>query len=125
MKVYLKQSDRIDALERVLEEMNLTGECLELELTENVFLNDSGVVLNNLRILSNMGIYLSIDDFGTGYSSLGYIKYMPISKLKIDASFVGNIPTDTDNVAIVTTITAMAHGLNLRVIAEGVETFKQ
>ncbi|KJU82661.1 response regulator receiver modulated diguanylate cyclase/phosphodiesterase with PAS/PAC sensor(s) [Candidatus Magnetobacterium bavaricum] len=122
---YLKQGDRIDALERVLEETNLTGECLELELTENVFLNDSGVVLNNLRRLSKMGIYLSIDDFGTGYSSLGYIKYMPISKLKIDASFVRDIPTDTDNVAIVTAITAMAHGLNLRVIAEGVETFKQ
>ncbi|MBF0539330.1 MAG: EAL domain-containing protein [Nitrospirae bacterium] len=122
---YIKQSDRIDALAHVLEEANLTAECLELELTENVFINDSGVVLNNLRRLSDMGFYLSIDDFGTGYSSLGYIKCMPISKLKIDTSFIRDLPIDNDNVAIVTAITAMAHGLNLRVIAEGVETIQQ
>ncbi|MBF0342737.1 MAG: EAL domain-containing protein [Nitrospirae bacterium] len=122
---YLRQSDRIDALGKMLEGLNLSTECLELELTENIFLNDSGIISNNLKKLSEMGLYLSIDDFGTGYSSLGYIKHMPINKLKIDTSFIHDIPNDSDNVAIVTAIVAMAHSLNLRVIAEGVETLDQ
>jgi diguanylate cyclase (GGDEF)-like protein len=98
---------------------------LELEITEGFVMShlDEGLqVLNELR---NLGVKLAIDDFGTGYSSLAYLKRLPINRLKIDRSFVQHIPNDKDDMAIASTIIAMAHTLDLQVIAEGVEEISQ
>ena len=81
--------------------------------------------MNVLHAISEMGVGLSVDDFGTGYSSLSYLKRFPIDTLKIDQSFVRDITTDADDDAISTAIIAMAHGLDIKVIAEGVETREQ
>ena len=81
--------------------------------------------ISTLKRLKSLGIQLAIDDFGTGYSSLSYLKYFPIDKLKIDQSFVNDIPEDSDAVAIAKTIISLARNLNIRVIAEGVETKEQ
>ena len=81
--------------------------------------------IEKLNILKDLGIEISIDDFGTGYSSLSYLKRLPVSKLKIDQSFTRGIPDDRDDVVIVKTIIALAENLNLKLIAEGVETEEQ
>ena len=78
-----------------------------------------------LETLNEMGVSISIDDFGTGYSSLSYLKRFPISTLKIDRSFIRDVTTDMDDAAIVEAIVAMAHALDLEIIAEGVETYQQ
>ncbi len=99
--------------------------CLEVELTESLVMKDMEGTIGVLQMLHDMGIKISIDDFGTGYSSLSYLKGFPIDTLKIDQSFVRNLSSDEDDVAIVTAIIALGHGLKLRVIAEGVETVEQ
>jgi len=109
----------------VLGESGMAPERLELELTEGVLLHNSNSTIANMDRLSAMGVRLSIDDFGTGYSSLSYIKRLPIDQLKIDRSFVRDIPGDEDDAAIATAIIAMAHNLKLTVVAEGVETLEQ
>ena len=96
---------------------------LELEITENTFVSSNTKEL--FAELKRIGIKISIDDFGTGYSSLQYLKRLPINKLKIDQSFIKEIPTDVNDVAIVQTIIAMAHHMNLEVVAEGVENEDQ
>jgi len=103
----------------------INSQQLELEITERMFLNISKNVRETLNKLTAEGVNLSIDDFGTGYSSLSYLKKLPINTLKIDRSFITGIPTDKDDIQIASTIVTMAHGLNLDVVAEGIETKEQ
>lgn len=112
-------------VKKILAETGLEASVLELELTESVLVNDESVVLNVLQSLKQIGVELAIDDFGTGYSSLSRLKSFPIDRLKIDRSFVHNIEQDQDNAAIVIAIIAMAESMNMKVIAEGVETDSQ
>lgn len=95
---------------------------LELELTESSAMSDPENAINVVRMLAERGISCSIDDFGTGYSSLSVLKRFPIRKLKIDRSFVNEVTTDPGDAAIVCAMIAMANALNLKVVAEGVET---
>jgi EAL domain-containing protein (putative c-di-GMP-specific phosphodiesterase class I) len=95
---------------------------LEIELTESCIMEDTQVSVTVLNQLKRMGITLSIDDFGTGYSSLSHLKRFPIDTLKIDRSFVQDIPHNPDDVAITTATIAMAKSLKLNVVAEGVQT---
>ncbi len=108
-------------VDSVLRQTGLNPNLLELELTEGVLAKDSEGSAATLDRLKSMGVHMSIDDFGTGYSSLAYLKRFPMSTLKVDRCFVKDITTDSDDAAICSAVIAMAHNLNLRVIAEGVE----
>ncbi len=109
----------------VLAETGLDPSCLELEITENLLVDDGPETLAIMQTLSAMGVRLSIDDFGTGYSSLSILKRYPFNTLKIDKAFVYNVAEDVENGALTKAIIAMAHGLGLKVTAEGVETQDQ
>ena len=109
----------------VLRDTGLESQYLELELTESLLLSNADVTFAVLRDLNAMGLKLAIDDFGTGYSSLSYLKQFPVSKLKIDRSFIRDIALNPDDAAITTAIISMAKSLNLKVIAEGVENEAQ
>jgi len=123
--VQLSQSDIVAQIAQVIEEAKLPAELLELELTESAVMNNVEKTIDTLNRIHELGVQLSIDDFGTGYSSLSYLKRFPLDTLKIDQSFVRDITTDADDATICKTIVAMAHSLNLKVIAEGVETDQQ
>jgi diguanylate cyclase (GGDEF)-like protein/PAS domain S-box-containing protein len=114
-----------EAVRGALDEFRVSPDLLCLELTESIVMHDVEETIKTLHRLVEMGISLSIDDFGTGYSSLSYLRRMPINELKVDRSFVANLPSDANSVAIVNTILAMARGLNLSVVAEGVESKEQ
>jgi EAL domain-containing protein (putative c-di-GMP-specific phosphodiesterase class I) len=103
----------------------LPAERLEIELTENLLMENIDEVAPKLHRLRDMGVRISIDDFGTGYSSLAYLKRLPIDTLKIDISFIRDVPEDSDDAEIVAAIIAMAHRLGLQVVAEGVERAEQ
>lgn len=118
------QQDLVGMVTRVLEDTGLSGKWLELEMTESIMQNSQDTI-DTLYRLKVMGLKISIDDFGTGYSSLSYLKRLPINALKIDQTFVKDITTDSDNAAIAEAILAMAHSLELKVTAEGVETKEQ
>jgi len=120
-----KEKDFVATLTNILNETGLPPGCLEIELTESVIMTDVEHTLKILQDLKKLGIRLSIDDFGTGFSSLSYLKSMPIDVIKIDRSFIRDIPSDEDDIAITTAIINMAHSLEIEVIAEGVETFEQ
>ncbi|WP_193315520.1 bifunctional diguanylate cyclase/phosphodiesterase [Janthinobacterium aquaticum] len=109
----------------VLRDTGLAPACLELELTESLFMHDVALAVSQLHDMKALGVQLSIDDFGTGYSSFAYLRTFPIDVLKIDRSFVGDVASDADDAAIVVSIIALAHNLKLRVVAEGVETAAQ
>ena len=110
---------------RVLASTGLDAASLELEITESMVMRDAAQAVKLLDELKRMGVHLSIDDFGTGYSSLSYLKRFPIDSVKIDRSFVRDLPADADDAAITQAIIAMAHSLRLKVVAEGVETEPQ
>lgn len=109
----------------ILEECGLPPACLELELTESILMREVNEALQILASLKNLGLSIAVDDFGTGYSSLNYLKQFPIDVLKIDRTFVDGLPEGEQDAQIARAIIAMAHSLNLAVIAEGVETHEQ
>ena len=108
-----------------LHDSGLDPRLLELELTEGTLMDDAKATLATLEQLRGIGVYLSIDDFGTGYSSMNYLKRFDVRTLKIDRSFISGLPQDSENSAITRAIIAMAHGLKMMVVAEGVETGEQ
>ena len=112
-------------ISRILGDSGLPPACLELELTESILMRDIGETLQMLASLKQLGLCIAVDDFGTGYSSLNYLKQFPIDVLKIDRSFVDGVPGGEQDAQIARAIIAMAHSLNLAVIAEGVETQEQ
>ncbi|MHB8911508.1 MAG: EAL domain-containing protein [Lysobacter sp.] len=114
-----------DVVARVLQESGIPAACLELELTETVIMANAEQTSTTLQAFRKLGVGLAIDDFGTGYSSLAYLKRLPITTLKIDKEFIGDLTHDPDDEAITSTIIAMAHSLGLTVVAEGVETSAQ
>jgi diguanylate cyclase (GGDEF)-like protein/PAS domain S-box-containing protein len=120
-----QQADFVGSVAAVLQSSGLDPRLLELELTESILIQDAQETLARLHALAALGVALSIDDFGTGYSSLAYLKRFPISKLKIDRSFVTGLPADEGDRAIVSATIGMARGLKLKVVAEGVETAAQ
>lgn len=120
--IQFRHSSMLTLIDEVLQDTGLTPCYLELELTESIVMDNAELALSNLAQLNRRGLKLAIDDFGTGYSSLSYLKRFAIDKLKIDQSFVFDIGKDTDDEAIIKAIISLAHSLNLRVIAEGVET---
>jgi EAL domain-containing protein (putative c-di-GMP-specific phosphodiesterase class I) len=118
------QNDLASKVAIVLEKTGLDAKFLDLEITESMTM-DIGHVSRCLLALTNLGVNISVDDFGTGYSSFHYLKNFPIDRLKIDRSFVRDIEQDPSDAEIVAAIIAMAHNLNIQVIAEGVENAEQ
>lgn len=128
VNISAKQISEEDFLEKLRDILNATGfdpNLLEVEITESVLMKNKQQAARVLRELKKMGISIAIDDFGTSYSSLNYLKYFPVDKLKIDRSFIGDVISDPNDVAIATTIIAIAHNLGLKATAEGVETEEQ
>ncbi len=115
----------IATIRRCLRQAHLDPACLELEITETMLMHDVDAASETVHRLHSLGIRLAIDDFGTGYSSLNYLKKFPIDTVKVDKSFVMDIPQSTDDKAITAAVIAMAHRLNMAVVAEGVETQAQ
>jgi len=121
----LEQDGCIQTLQMMLKNLACKSEWLELEVTEGQIMKNPEDAIIALTKISKLGINLSIDDFGTGYSSLSYLKKFPISKLKIDQSFVRDLPDDEEDSAITKAVIALGNSLNLTLIAEGVETKEQ
>jgi diguanylate cyclase (GGDEF)-like protein/PAS domain S-box-containing protein len=121
----LFRGDLVRRLREILAETRVPAHRLELELTESMLMANPEQSISTLTEIKALGVHLSVDDFGTGYSSLAYLKRLPIDTLKIDKTFVGDLTTDPDDEAIVSTVIMMAHSLGLDVIAEGVETNDQ
>jgi diguanylate cyclase (GGDEF)-like protein/PAS domain S-box-containing protein len=120
-----QQPNLVQLIRQALTDSGLEPQHLDLELTESMLMHDMERTVSTLTELDTLGVALSVDDFGTGYSSLSYLKRFPIDVLKIDRSFVRDITSDPDDAAIATAIIAMAHSLEMKVIAEGVETREQ
>lgn len=116
------QSNLVEHTKDVLKKTGMKAELLELEVTESVFMDDISIAVETLKNLHELGVELAIDDFGTGYSSLSYLRQFNIDRLKIDQSFIRNALNNADDAAITRTIISLGHSLNLKVIAEGVET---
>lgn len=117
--------DLFESITTILEETGLNSSALELEITESAVMQDPEWTLQVLKQLHKLGVRLSIDDFGTGYSSLTYLRQFPVHTVKIDKSFVQDLPTDEGSASLVRSIIALAHELKLEVISEGVETEQQ
>jgi len=118
----LQSCDLASQVEQALKKYSLRADCLELEITESMIMDNIELTHKQLRSLQELGATIAIDDFGTGHSSLGYLKSLPLDILKIDRTFVMDITEENNDQEIVSAIIAMAHKLNLKVVAEGVET---
>lgn len=112
-------------VETILTEVGLDAKYLELEITETAVMEDVEATVSKLNMIKKMGVEISIDDFGTGYTSISYLKKFPISVLKIDQSFIKDIPQNQNNTAITSAVIALAHTLGMKVVAEGVENAEQ
>jgi diguanylate cyclase (GGDEF)-like protein len=121
----LQKADFVKTMQQLLEDTGCKAEWLELEVTEGHIMKESSTAIQMLNKVKDLGISLAIDDFGTGYSSLSQLKRLPINKLKIDRSFIRELPNDDEDVVISKTIIALSRNLGLSVIAEGVETQQQ
>ncbi|MFV1985329.1 MAG: EAL domain-containing protein [Thiohalomonadales bacterium] len=123
--IQFTQLNFVNKVQDILKRTGMDGKFLELELTEGILMQDVELTINVLSELRSIGIRISIDDFGTGYSSMSYLKKFPLDILKIDRSFIKDLPHDQKDSAIVIAIAAMAKGLSLEIIAEGIETAEQ
>lgn len=121
----LKQKDFIDMFKNLMKETGCKAQWLELEVTEGQIMTNPDEAIGLLTQISDLGIELAVDDFGTGYSSLAYLKRLPIDKLKIDQTFVKDLPQDEEDAGITKAVISLAKSLNLKIIAEGVETEEQ
>jgi EAL domain-containing protein (putative c-di-GMP-specific phosphodiesterase class I) len=118
----LAQRDFVSSLDAALARFPQASSSLDLELTESVLMTDFSGNIEKLRAAKERGLQIAIDDFGTGYSSLGYLSRLPLDALKVDRSFIDNMADDPQQMSIVTAIISLAHSIDLKVIAEGVET---
>jgi diguanylate cyclase (GGDEF)-like protein/PAS domain S-box-containing protein len=120
-----KDPNLVATIRRSLRETGLNPSSMELEITETMLMGDVDAANQTVRQLHDLGVHMAIDDFGTGYSSLNYLKKFPINTVKVDRSFIMDIPSSADDKAITSAVIAMAHRLNMEVVAEGVETRDQ
>lgn len=123
--IQMQQPHFVDEISAALAGVNAEHDCLHLEITESAIMENAESSILKLEALRAMGIEIAIDDFGTGYSSLSYLTKLPVSAVKVDRSFITNLASDPDCMALVSTIITLAHSLKLKVIAEGVETEDQ
>ncbi len=120
-----KSKQWFKTIQKAVRTKKIKPENLEIEITERLLLDDSSEVSHQLDAIHKLGIKFSVDDFGTGYSALSYLKRCPINTVKIDKSFISGLPSEKEDMVLVRAIIAMAHGLELKVVAEGVETEAQ
>ncbi len=128
INISARQFSQKDLVSMIIEEIefhDIDGNLLQLEITESMIIQDINLVVEVMDELKAVGVSIAIDDFGTGYSSFEYLKKLPIDKLKIDKSFIANVTNNLDDASIVQAVVAMAHNMNMEVIAEGVETEEQ
>jgi EAL domain-containing protein (putative c-di-GMP-specific phosphodiesterase class I) len=121
----IRRGGVVERVSRILRSTGLPASRLELEITESGLMDQGEAAEQFLKQLHQLGVSLSIDDFGTGYSSLAYLKRFPVQQLKIDRSFVQDLPSNTNDAQLVCTMITLAHNLNMHVVAEGVETPEQ
>ncbi|MDQ3280157.1 MAG: EAL domain-containing protein [Acidobacteriota bacterium] len=121
----LQEPELLDTIRTIVEETGINPRLLELEITESVAMQNAEATLATLQALKEMGVSLAVDDFGTGYSSLLYLTRFPIDTVKVDRQFVGNVTTDPSAAAVAGAVIALAHSLELKTVAEGVETAEQ
>ena len=119
------QADLVDQIKMLIQQYEIKPDNIDLEITETIAMQDADNSINKMHMLKELGVKLSMDDFGTGYSSLSYLHQFPLDVLKIDRSFVKDIVGNSEDGAIARAVIAMAHSMNLVVIAEGVETEEQ
>ena len=121
----LKQPEFVSLVQNILEAYSLPPKYLNLEVTEDEAMEDFETIINILEQFKRMGIKISLDDFGTGYSSLNYVNKLPIDKIKIDKSLIMNLETNYKNLTIIKSIINMGHSLDIKIVAEGIETKEQ
>jgi EAL domain-containing protein (putative c-di-GMP-specific phosphodiesterase class I) len=121
----IRQPSFVAKVSQVLQETGLSPAQLEMEITESTIMQEDEVTNTTFRELAEMGVGIALDDFGTGYSSLSYLRRFAIDRVKVDRSFVQQIPSNADDAALTSAIIAMTHSLRRRVVAEGVETREQ